>query len=541
MEDQPESAADFDCLASVANEKPNRKVTEYFLSKPTVTTAAVPNEPAPSLSTETVEPKSIAIDEDCVEEALGMAVSDDEAPLVSPILAIPPSWAMPQQSESSAQSSKKGGDVSGLQGVVGKRCGVVDVCVPEAGLRELGVADTVIGELEHYELTEENVHEFEVLMERAHQAANPDELKGDKTMEDFTRAAVDGDMPSRGAVAQRFRRSMATGGEAATQYSDARAAGREAAKAFRMKWAAHECERLRSTASHTQAWKRVDTTLGTYKTFGKIVLDEGGWTDAAAVKGARELVNKATLLGGQWLMKHPQTGRMVYLHLEFKWAEVMERSWMLFQEATSAQNAQTLDHIEAGSKKVAIGGAVGVGVVGGQQPGSSKNTDAGEGQVVPVAKGRAKPQGKATARAGSGDAPTKKSKLGDDGEADDDVGKKAYAAKLAGATKLKAWFLQVTSRALHLRERVEKEDQWAWARGPLTVGQLDHEMNSIKGCLTEFDNLWLMSSTAELKKKYSKERITVGVAEFTRLEPQVKQLELVVERIIAMHKVFVAS
>ena len=86
-----------------------------------------------------------------------------------------------------------------------------------------------------------------------------------------------------------------------------------------------------------------------------------------------------------------------------------------------------------------------------------------------------------------------------------------------------------------------KEDQWAWARGPVTVGQLDHEMSSTKGWLTEFDNLWLTSTTAELNKKYSARRITVGVTEFTRLEPQVKQAERAIERNVAMHKVVVAS
>ena len=50
-----------------------------------------------------------------------------------------------------------------------------------------------------------------------------------------------------------------------------------------------------------------------------------------------------------------------------------------------------------------------------------------------------------------------------------------------------------------------------------------------------------MPSSAELKKKFSKDRITVGVAEFMRLEPQAKQLELCVDRIIATHKAYTAQ
>ena len=124
-------------------------------------------------------------------------------------------------------------------------------------------------------------------------------------MDEVARAAHDGDMPSRGAVAQRFRHSLAASESVANEYADARKEGREAAKAFRTKWAAQEVERIRATTTYTQAWKRVDTTLGTYKTFGKIVLDEGGWTDPSAIRGARELCKKALQLGGQWLFRHP--------------------------------------------------------------------------------------------------------------------------------------------------------------------------------------------------------------------------------------------
>ena len=148
------------------------------------------------------------------------------------------------------------------------------------------------------------------MMEKAHLVTNANKIGGNKLLDDFSRAAHDVDMPSRGAVAQGFRRSLATTESAAKEYADARKEGRDAAKVFRIEWAAQDCERIRSTTTYKQAWKRVDTTLGAYKTFGKIVLDEGGWTDRAAIRGARELCKRAVQLGGQWLFKHPQTGRV---------------------------------------------------------------------------------------------------------------------------------------------------------------------------------------------------------------------------------------
>ena len=49
-----------------------------------------------------------------------------------------------------------------------------------------------------------------------------------------------------------------------------------------------------------------------------------------------------------------------------------------------------------------------------------------------------------------------------------------------------------------MKERVEKEEPWAWARGELATGRLDQEMNDIKLSLSEFDSVWIMSSSAEL-------------------------------------------
>ena len=47
-----------------------------------------------------------------------------------------------------------------------------------------------------------------------------------------------------------------------------------------------------------------------------------------------------------------------------------------------------------------------------------------------------------------------------------------------------------------------------------------------------------MSSSTELKTKFSNGRVTAGVAESMRLDPRVKQLEICVDRIVAMHKVY---
>ena len=222
------------------------------------------------------------------------------------------------------------------------------------------------------------------------------------------------------------------------------------------------------------------------------------------------------------------------MHLELKWAETMERAWALYQEAVVKDEPPSRD--------------AEVPIVDGRDRVLEEGVDEkrGDGCGLPsVAKTKAIAKaagGKQAARGTASEAPPKKARLAaSDGEVEDDAGKKAYAARLGAATKLKTWLLQVSSRALHLKERVEKEEPWAWARGELTMGRLDQEMNDIKLSLSEFDNVWIMSSSAELKTKFSKDRITVGVAEFMRLEPQVKQLELCVDRIIAMHKVYAAQ
>ena len=78
--------------------------------------------------------------------------------------------------------------------------------------------------------------------------------------------------------------------------------------------------------------------------------------------------------------------------------------------------------------------------------------------------------------------------------------------------------LQVSSRALHLKERVEKEEAWAWARGELTMGRL--QINDIELGLSELDTVGIMSSSAELKTNSRRASSRWGVAEFMRLEQQ---------------------
>jgi hypothetical protein len=111
--------------------------------------------------------------------------------------------------------------------------------------------------------------------------------------------------------------------------------------------------------------------------------------------------------------------------------------------------------------------------------------------------------GKAAARASAAEAPPKTRLAANDVEVDDDAGKKAYAAHLGAAKKAYAAQLGAAAK-LHSKERAEKEEPWAWACGELTMGRL--QMNDIELGLSELD-VWMMSSSTELKQKFSKDRV----------------------------------
>ena len=95
----------------------------------------------------------------------------------------------------------------------------------------------------------------------------------------------------------------------------------------------------------TVAFRTVSTTMGKMKSASRIIINQGGWDDHEGLLGSLRLFAQCILLSAgmvahtqtederPWTGRHPQTGRIIYVELEFSWAEKMEQSWTEFSTA----------------------------------------------------------------------------------------------------------------------------------------------------------------------------------------------------------------
>ena len=510
---QPEPVCESDSLFQLSgSEKPDRKVTEFFMAKSKRANATAPTEcvatagnsagSATAADDALLEVSSNTVSAEEMGADFGRVCDELEAALKPENAAPPPDRVSDEQAGAPTVTTAGGALAASPRS-------------PEA--KGVNDTDEILADLCRFDLTESNLKQFEDVLSKAHvqndEPAHP-------LLAAFTKASVDGEMPARGLVAQRFRRAHPADTAAGAEYLSAKAAGREAAKQFRIRWAAAERNKIKETQTYSESWKRVDTTRGKYKAFGRIVCDEGGWDDRGAVAGAKELARKCLAMGGQWVKRHPQTNRLIFMHLEFEWAEDMERAWSLFQSSEVVQGGE--GHGAASSAGHCVGDS------GGNTPRDNDVVDVhAAGEQGKCAKGKETP---------SKTSKAKDNKAKDGSEHGEDAGdKKILASKFAQATKLKTTFLQLTSKAITVREQIEANPEWLWAKNEANLGRLISSLEALKSALGEFDSNFIMKPVSSLRRGMTKERLTVGLEAFMLLEAPLSQLQKSVDGLLAMH------
>jgi hypothetical protein len=124
---------------------------------------------------------------------------------------------------------------------------------------------------------------------------------------------------SRSGVGNKFRAVHAAGtakGDEWTKLTDKRSQDK-----FRNEWVALELTEMREKKTVVRSWSRVDKSTFNYRTFGRLVLDFGGWTDKAAVQGASTAALKCLALGEPWAKQHPQSEMVEFAIVELAWED----------------------------------------------------------------------------------------------------------------------------------------------------------------------------------------------------------------------------
>jgi hypothetical protein len=155
-----------------------------------------------------------------------------------------------------------------------------------------------------------------------------------KRMDDIRSTLATSKFPSRGTLGNWFRDELALKQDQVDLYASL---GRSAAEEYRLKFIQNALEEYDKQFSYTENYSKVDLTEAQFLNFDQLVRDQGGWQSAKAVRGSLRCVNMCVCMGAPWVAKHPQTGRVLYALLSFKWVEKFEKCWE--EKKTSIQTA----------------------------------------------------------------------------------------------------------------------------------------------------------------------------------------------------------
>lgn len=196
---------------------------------------------------------------------------------------------------------------------------------------DVGTAKKINDYLDNPEAAEKLLgHDFKDI--RCKMEAHEKPIVEDKKMKAYGEAMVEWN--SKSTVANAFRKEHVKGTPKGDAYH---ALNQKEALEFRINWAKTKYDEVKLTKVSTTSWSRVDRTKGRYRTFGKLVVDLGGWRCEDAVKGAIIACKKCAAMGAPWYKVHPQTEMLEFLVLESEFEEDFSKSWSQFKEEIQTQ------------------------------------------------------------------------------------------------------------------------------------------------------------------------------------------------------------
>ena len=95
--------------------------------------------------------------------------------------------------------------------------------------------------------------------------------------------------------------------------------------------------------------------------------------------------------------------------------------------------------------------------------------------------------------------------------------------------------MQLASKAITVREQIEANPEWLWAKNEANLGRLISSLEALKSALGEFDNNFIMKPVSSLRRGMTKERLAVGLEAFMLLEAPLSKLQKSVGGLLAMH------
>ena len=293
-----------------------------------------------------------------------------------------------------------------------------------------------------------------------------------------------GVFPTRGTLGNKFR--------AEVDQSKVKNLSNKDAQTFRMQWAKDLQSSIVEKKTHAKKWTRVDSTKWTYRPFGKLVVDFGGWDDPDAVRGACTGALQCMTMGDPFVKIHPQTKMTLFAVAEIGWDEVFEQSWNQTMTYFAKPNEATVGELVDANEVDAKPGPI------------AKSKNAPKEPITKTLKG-----------------PTTSPR--DSKEAEE---KKKHAQLMKDATRVKQKMTGATSRANEILQEITKDGKYMWARNNDRGDRgLKQSLDDVRNSLNDWQRDFLVTSDfSMIKKKYSGDQIRVELSSFLLIESVVDKL-----------------
>ena len=339
----------------------------------------------------------------------------------------------------------------------------------------------------------------------------PDMIEeSDKFEQQLSEAIEINCVSSRAPLGQRFAKELKKGTVNAKEYAKAR--GWREKEAFRVQWAKTCLQELKQHKSHKTQMSEFDKTTGEYINMAVLMERQGYLVDPqGAAEKAKLYAQKCKLLGGHWTLYNKLTETEEYFFLKKQHMSVMEESWTLREEATSAAS-----HDNGSNAEVT----------------TTKKTEDKASDVTSQERELTTPKTKPSAKAKEGSSrasttPKAKSKSKVLNSTDESLRK---------AKVLRASYHSIVSQVRALEEQVTSPgNPWNWADSPHNFGRCKQAYVELMEKLTDTDKMVLITDLQKMKADKGEQSVTAVCNSFLNIEQYVKQLDREQQRLKKMH------
>jgi hypothetical protein len=342
----------------------------------------------------------------------------------------------------------------------------------------------------------------------------------------LNKALSEGDIDPKSSLGNKFR--------AENPAESVRGMTRTEIKAFRLEWGQKLKNKISAKSTRVKQWSRTDSTNFKMVTFGRLVVDLGGWNDPAAIKGALRGCMQCEVMGPPFVRTHPQTAMPIYAIAEISWSEDFKTSWTeaseYYTEQPGDRNLMITDPVDP--KPETEPKAPGANPAA--NPNKRGTTDVNKPPAKKKGKGKGEPVTEAdTSAPGSAAGGSPGSSPRATGVADAD--KKKLTTLVRDASKLKEKIEKSTAFADSLcRAIASGEGKHQWARDNASGDlRIQNALNALRSELTPWqEEMMLAPNLSEFRKKHSQAKIVIELTAFVNLTPQVENLSKVCDQIV---------